>query len=345
MTSHSNNDFKDKINYLKVSVDIRYLLESLGFKITNTTNKEFRAVCRIHGGDNTTAFRFNRETRTWVCFTHKCHEIFGNDILGLIQSVRGTSFIDSVTYLESLVGTIENYADKWQEYKRKQEVEEFITDFTDVKYKPSYVSKEALREFKPFRSSRFLKDGYDTGTLDYFEVAGGYTDKEGYIRDIIPIYDDTGELVAYSMRDIRDDVSDSDKKYKITPGFDKDLVLYNLYNIKDVLKYKPVIIVEGFKSVWRLYEYGVKNVVAVMGSSITSGQINLLYTYAHKGCITMFDNDIAGVKGTIKAVKELNNKFNLVAPIFITEVDKEGKGLDPSDLSKEQVYNYLQGLL
>ena len=155
----------------------------------------------------------------------------------------------------------------------------------------------------------------------------------------------SGELVAYALRDIRDDVSDTDKKYKLTPGFDKDAVLYNLYNIKDMLKDKPLIIVEGFKSVWRFYEYGIYNVAAAIGACITPGQLSCIYTHAHKGAILMFDNDKAGVAGTVGAIKNLFAKVNPLIPVFITEVDSSGKGLDPSDLSKEQVYSYLKGII
>ncbi len=340
----NSDNFKDKLNYLKATVDVDYLLDNLGFKPTKTSSREYRSSCKIHGGDNGTAFRFNNKTRTWVCFTHKCHEVFGNDIIGLIRSINECSFMDAMNYLENMAGGVADYSSKWAEFKHKKEVESFITDFTDVRYKPSIVSEECLRQFKPFRSDRFLKDGFLKETLDYFQIGGGYTDKEGYIRDLIPIYGTDSELVAYSLRDIRDDVSDRDDKYKLTFGFNKDNALYNLYRIKSLLKDKPAVIVEGFKSVWRLHEYGIDNAVAIMGSSVTEGQLNLLCTYAHKGCIIFLDNDDGGILGTINAVKVLSSKFNYVVPIFITEVDENGKGLDPSDLSKVQVYEYLNNL-
>jgi DNA primase len=99
--------------------------------------------------------------------------------------------------------------------------------------------------------------------------------------------------------------------------------------------------VEGFKSVWRLHDYGIDTAVAVMGSKITPGQINLLCQYAYKGAVIMFDNDSAGVEGAVKAYEDLKNKLDVYA-VFITEVDEEGNGLDPSDLTKEEVMNYLK---
>jgi len=337
--SSNKEEFKYRLDKLKDIIDPRYLMESLGFTGIRETSKEIRTACRIHGGDNKTSFRFNKETKTWVCFSHRCHEIFGNDIIGLIKASMNIDFMDAVRYLESLVGTIDS-AD-YLEHKRRKEKESFIRSRKLKGPKPSIVTDECLNQFKPFRSDYFIKQGFTKETLDFFEIAGGYTDAHGFIRDIIPIRDDKGELAGYSLRDIREDVSDEDYKYIHTLGFDKDKVIYNLNNAKEFLQEKPLIIVEGQKSVWRLYQYGIKNVVAVMGSHITSGQVNLLCTYVFKGIVIMFDNDAPGMSGCIKACEELRNKME-VMPIFMTEVDDNGKGLDPSDLSKEEVYSYLK---
>jgi DNA primase len=221
----------------------------------------------------------------------------------------------------------------------QREKEEFINRYKKFQPSDSIVNEEALLQFKPFRSNHFIECGFSNETLDYFEVAGGYTDKNRIIRDIIPIRDANGELAGYSLRDIRHE-ADYDNKYISTFDFDKDHVLYNLHNVKVYGEEFPLIVVEGFKSVWKMYDCGIYNVVACMGSKITPGQCNLLCTYALRGVITMFDNDVAGIKGTASAYKDLSNKMRVI-PIFITEVDEEGKGLDPSDLSREALLKYL----
>jgi DNA primase len=185
-----------------------------------------------------------------------------------------------------------------------------------------------------------LTKGFKNETLDYFEVAGGWHDKFGIVRDIIPIRDNSCELVAYSLRDTRLESDNSDFKYILTPGFDKQRCLYNLDKAKKYCSKLPLIVVEGFKSVWRLYEYGINNVVASMGSGITSGQQLLLYSYAINGVVTFFDNDIAGVTATLKAYEDMHEKIDIF-PVYIQEVDEFGDGLDPADLSAEQVYEYL----
>jgi len=341
MMKHQSRFEEDRLNLrrLKSVVEPRYLLENLGFKVDRETSKEIRCECKIHGGDNKTAFRFNKETRTWVCFTRKCHEIYGYDIIGLIQAALGYDFLGAVNYLKDLVGDVENLSLKALEYEMRREREEFISRYKTDKVSDSIVTEECLRQFKPFRSNHFLNDGFSKKTLDYFEIAGGFKDGYGYIRDIIPIRDAKGELVGYHLRDIRIDVSD-DYKYIHSKGFDKEHVLYNLDKTKDFGKTMPLIVVEGEKSVWRMWDYGIPNVVACMGNNITKGQANLLRSYALNGIILMLDSDEAGMRGTINACEELKNDMEVI-PIYITETEENGKGLGPADLSKEIVYEYL----
>ena len=342
MQSHNKEkeweDFKNRLNYLKDAVDPRYLLESLGIQVQRETFKELRANCVVHAGDNPTSFRFNKERKTWVCFSHKCHEIYHNDIIGLIRAVNKMDFMQAVDWLSNLVGDFDTGAAL--NYKREREKQQFIESVDKEPYIHPDVSDEKLSHYSWLRSQFFNGEGFSDETLDYFEIAGGYK-KEGLIRDIIPIRDDNGKLMAYSLRDIRRDVS-YDMKYKITAGFDKDKVLYNLHRIIPVEK--PIIVVEGFKSVWRLYDYGIKNVVAVMGSRITQGQQRLLYSYATNGIVIFFDNDTAGAEGAITAYTDMHRKID-VFPVFITEVDEDGNGLDPADLDKETVYGYLKNYI
>lgn len=330
-------DFKEKLDYIKNTVDPHYLLSSLGISLERETPKEIRCVCPIHGGDNKTAFRFNKETRTWVCFTKKCHDVFGNDIIGLIKALTGKEFMDAVEHLKDLVGDVDGV--DFIACKRQREMDSFMRTNDQITEKPKSVNQNSLDIFKTLRSAYFNKQGFESSTLDYFEIAGGWQDKQGLIRDIIPIRNDMGELVAYSLRDIRDN-ADDDFKYILTPGFDKQNCLYNLDKAQEYTESMPLIVVEGFKSVWRLYELGIRNVVATMGAGITEGQEALLCTYAFKGAVVMFDNDAAGVTSTIKAMEALKGKLDVV-PVFIQEVDERGKGLDPADLTEEQVYDYL----
>ena len=345
MTSFDTDDFRQRLDYIKNNVDVKYLVASLGFDIVKDTGSELRAACKIHGGDNTTAFRLNKNTNTWQCFTHGCHEIYGYDMIGLVRACNNVGFIDAVNYLDGMVNGSSRFISDSLKYKIQEDDDKFINEFGTI-HSPRIVNEDSLMQFKYFRSDRFIKDGFKSSTLDYFEIAGGYTDSYGIVRDIIPIRDLHGDLVAYSLRDTRDGYSD-DFKYILTKGFNKDSVLYNLNNVKNLCKTQPLVVVEGFKSVWKLYEYGIKNSVCIMGSRITAGQLSLLNVYANNDIIIMFDNDEAGVDGCIKAVYHLEKEMpdiNII-PVFITETDNNNKGLDPSDLTYDLMYSYLGNFL
>lgn len=328
--------FRLKLEYIKDMVDPKYLTDALGFTITRDTVKELRGNCIIHGGDNPTSFRFNKEKKTWVCFSHKCHEIFGNDVIGLIKAVQNVEFRDAVEYLSNLVGDFD-VSLKALKYRKEKERQEFISYTKKDNYVHPEVDEERLAGYMGWRSKLFANEGFSEETLDHFEIAGGYRTPDKLTRDVIPIRDAEGKLVAYSLRDIRANAS-YESKYWITPGFDKDKVLYNLHRITPVDG--PLIVVEGFKGVWRLYDYGIKNVVAVMGSKITMGQQRLLLSHALHGAVIFFDNDLSGATGAMDGYEALKNKMD-IQPIFITEIGDDGKGLDPADLGKDTVYGYL----
>jgi len=219
------------------------------------------------------------------------------------------------------------------EFKRAKDRWEFIQQSLDNRQVPlALVNEDYLKSFKKFRSSYFVKEnngGFLTEVLDEFEIGGGYVDKYGFQRDVIPIRDDHGELKAYSCRDITGK-ADEAFKYLLTKGFDKNKVLYNLHRAKEYMgKSRTLIVVEGFKSVWKMYMSGYKNVVACMGSKITPGQQSLLYSYAFE-VILFFDGDAAGVKGTSKALEDMKGKIKVI-PIFFPYENQ-----DPGDLNIEE---------
>ena len=111
---------------------------------------------------------------------------------------------------------------------------------------------------------------------------------------MFPLHNLEGKVVGYSGR-IYD--SQSDSKYintKETKIFKKGEMLYNYHRAKDSIRQKDeVIIVEGFLDVIRLYTVGIKNVVAMMGTAVTTKQAHLIKRLS-KNVILMFDGDGAG---------------------------------------------------
>ena len=133
----------------------------------------------------------------------------------------------------------------------------------------------------------YLADrGFEPETVEHFGL--GYCAK-GLMkgRIAIPVRDEEGHLIAYAGRLVDDEAVDADApKYRF-PGpverdgvrreFRKSLVLYHacdLWPRRQSLA--TVYVVEGFPACWHLWQLGLRDVVAVMGSSCSYPQARLL---------------------------------------------------------------------
>jgi len=103
-------------------------------------------------------------------------------------------------------------------------------------------------------------------------------------RVVIPLRDQHGKLIGYAGRFTRDDqVSEKVPKYLFPSNrerkgeileFRKSHFLYDGHAIKEPVR--DLVIVEGFPSVWWLWQCGFANVVALMGSSCSPDQATLV---------------------------------------------------------------------
>jgi DNA primase len=165
---------------------------------------------------------------------------------------------------------------------------------------------------------------FSSDILNFFAAEKCYTDDFGIDRALIPIYDENNILAGYSGRAME---KVKHRKYLLTDNMVAGDILYNLNNAKKTLS-DYIIIVEGYKAVWRLHEYGYDNVACCMGSLVTPHQIRLLIQTLKK-VVLFLDPDSPGIQGTIIT----NNKYSSMIPIIpiISEFDR-----DPADLTKEE---------
>jgi len=95
-------------------------------------------------------------------------------------------------------------------------------------------------------------------------------------------------------------------------------------------------LVEDFFDVFNLWQAGCKNVVALMGSSISDEQERLIVeAVSEKGKIAlMFDSSEAGEKVSKEVLERLIDKVYL-------KIIRLKIGLEPDSLSKEKINNLL----
>ena len=123
-------------------------------------------------------------------------------------------------------------------------------------------------------------------------------------RLLFPIHDQRARIVGFGGRIL----GEGEPKYlnsPDTPIFHKGRLLYNLHAAKHVIrKAERAILVEGYFDVLRLSLAGVEEVVAPLGTGLTSDQAQLLQRHAPH-VILLYDSDEAGLRATFRAGDEL----------------------------------------
>lgn len=311
-------------------IDIVSLLTVCGAKNIYANSSKVRSECLIHGGVNPNVDWSFRDGRWVWCCHSKCGGE-GGDLISFIQKLNGCDFLESIKWLASFAGvTIENDTEP---IIRKPSSMSFISTIKRIKEqkqtkKYKVLNDSLLNEFYGTIHRDLREEGFDEEIVDRFEL-GFCTEGELKNRITIPIRDHNGKLVAISGRA----TGGIEPRYKVMDGNMKGSVLYNLDKAKDYIKAsREMVIVEGFKDVWRLYQHNKLNVVALMGCNYTEAQLKLIVKYGWDVKICL-DGDNAGRVGNEKLVKAIR-KYHDVWVIDLPD------GKDPADLLKEEFWYY-----
>lgn len=155
-------------------------------------------------------------------------------------------------------------------------------------------------------------------------------------RIVIPIHNKDGELVGYGGRWPGQPPEDR-PKYKLPNGFKKSAEVFNLDRAQLEEKGLPLIVVEGFFDVIKLWQQGFHRVVSIMGSSLSPRQEELLVEASKErsGILLMFDEDDAGRMGREKAL------VRLARQIFVRVVPLPQEGAQPDHLTENELHALL----
>ena len=143
-------------------------------------------------------------------------------------------------------------------------------------------------------------------------------------RITFPIYDENNNLVGFSGRDWTGKQESKYSNTKETKIFKKGEVLYNFNHVKTTNK-DFVIICEGFMDAIAYTQAGYDNVLATMGTAVTTRHISLLQTPENlKYVILSFDNDQAGSDANISIGKQLfENGLNVSVVTYQNYEEKD----------------------
>lgn len=147
-------------------------------------------------------------------------------------------------------------------------------------------------------------------------------------RIIFPIFSLTGRVVGFGGRTIFDD----DPKYlnsPDTPVYSKGKLLYGLNFCKESIREKgEMLLVEGYTDFISLYQAGIKNVAASLGTSLTSDQVSLALRFAPR-IVVSYDGDAAGQSAAGRAISLCFEKGLQIRIIVLPQ------GIDPDNFIKK----------
>lgn len=295
--------------------------------------KRSLGLCPFHR-EKTPSFSVDQETGLFYCFG--CHK--GGDLLRFLQDVEGCSFGEALEILANRAGvTLSLTTGRSGGFPnapdRKERLRKALAS-AERYYRAALKSEQKGSPVRAYLENRGL-DGtaVETFALGYAPLSSGLLNHlagEGFSpeeamecglvvereqggraerfrnRLLFPIRDAMGRTVGFGGRAI----DAQEPKYlnsPETPVFQKRDVLFGLCWTKEEIRKKgQAVLVEGYMDFVSAYRAGVLNVVAGLGTALSTGQAALLGRYA-KEVVLNYDGDSAGLTAAQRAVPILLN--------------------------------------
>jgi DNA primase len=304
---------------------VEYISKHLKLKKSGHT---YFACCPFHN-EKSASFGINSVKQFFHCFG--CGE--SGDVLTFVMKYNGVDFIDAVKLLAAYTGVYlpenEQKISKAEIIKKKQHklnLNETINKVVNFYQKNLAVSSIAMHYLHHRGLNNDIIDKFLIGYVpnisnplkplfsDYvnnqFLIDAGLTLKNdnGSIyerfrdRIMFPLRNTKGEIIAFGGRII----NKGEPKYLNSPEtelFNKSLELYGLFESgRQIRDKKYAIVVEGYMDMIALFQFGVDNAVATMGTSVTAEHITKLFNLCDD-IYYCFDGDTAGFKAAWRALE------------------------------------------
>jgi len=318
---------EDKIAEIKESCSIVDVISD--YVSLKKSGANYKGLCPFHV-EKTPSFMVNEQKKIFHCFG--CGA--SGNVFNFLMKNEHLTFPDAVREAARKAGisvpvrrTEERSEQKTGNFSELYQINEYAAEyFTDMlirtregetgrKYLVKRgIDKEIVQQFK----LGFSPNRWD-GLLRYLSVKGipveeekrlgliiPREDKKGFYdrfrnRLIFPITDVQGRLIGFGGRAIGED----EPKYLNSPDspvYSKGHHVYGLsQSLPSIRKEDQAIIVEGYFDLLSMYQHGLKNVVATLGTAITPHQIRLLKRYT-KNLLVIFDPDESGKKAALRAL-------------------------------------------
>jgi len=315
-----------KIEEIKNRIDIVDLVSE--YVTLKKTGRNFTGLCPFHQ-EKTPSFSVNRDKQIFYCFG--CGE--GGNAITFLMKIADKSFPEAIKELAAKTGVVLPPVSSGKEGRQKDLLKEGVIhvnskaaqQFSHILYTNAGVSARKYLQGRGI-SDEVIKQfrlGYAPDTwrslTEYIEKSGLslklaeqagliIPGKEGSFYDrfrgrlIFPIENVFGEIIAFGGRIL----DKGEPKYLNSPEslvYIKGKNLYGLNKAKEEIRKKGfTLIVEGYFDLISLWNAGICNVVATLGTALTKDHLDLLRRYTVE-VVALFDPDEAGKKALDRSLE------------------------------------------
>ncbi len=324
---------------MSVSDEVKQRIDIVEFISRYTPLKKagssYKGLCPFHT-ERTPSFVVFPNTGTWHCFG-ACG--IGGDIFNFLEKKENLEFREALEILAREAGV--------QLDEPSGEVSQRDALYAINEAAASYFA-EVLRNHTAAAPAReyVARRGIDATTVEKFRIGFGlngwnglrdYLSEKGYDveaqlraglvkrneqrgtiydafrnRVITPIRDRMGRVIGFGGRVL----DDSQPKYlntAETPVFHKSSVVYGIDLAHEAIRAADrVVIVEGYMDVIAAHQFGFANVVACMGTALTTDQLRQLQRYTNNFVLAL-DADSAGQQATIRGLNQARQSLDRVS--------------------------------
>ena len=258
----------------------------------NYPSDEEKIVCPFHE-DVFPSMQVNYSTGS--CFCYGCQKSF--DTLSFVKQLEhiDDDLVACIKLAKIMTSKQVSKIKAKQVNVKRSDNKQMLIEAEDYYYNLKTVNwqQEHSNELK-----YMLARGFKRKTLNMCKAK--YTYNSSYPL-IFPMFDNDvfkGWVCRTTLKSI-----EKRRKYLYNEGFSRATTLCGTYT-----KGKPVVICEGYMDMLKFKQFGLQNVVAILGWKITAEQIAKLKAYGITTVISALDADECGRKGT----EYLKNFFKVV---------------------------------
>ncbi|MGI6109434.1 MAG: DNA primase [Eubacteriaceae bacterium] len=317
---------QETINRIKEACDIVDVIS--GYTELKQKGSSFMGCCPFHS-EKTPSFSVSREKQLYHCFG--CGE--GGTLVDFIMKAENLTFPEAMRFLAERAGiplpeAEQESAEERRAYSQKKAIYEMNRLAANYFYKnlrhsekaQEYLRKRGMsdqtirelgvglapedwrRLITALRRQGFSQEDIEASGLAVRGKNGSVYDRFRN-RIMFPIQNGQDRLIGFGGRKWTD--SDNGPKYlnsPETPVFEKGQELYNLNRARKNIRSRGyLLLVEGYMDAAALWQYGIKNAAAALGTAFTLEHAALIKRVTDQ-VVLCFDGDAAGEAATAKAL-------------------------------------------